>query len=154
MNRLHKLTELEIEMERRPGLYSTNPPAKKKWVTKEDILTEFHKSREVGQITDEFVRLLMLMARRIANNRNYNQYRYYDELIDNAMRHLVERQMCMTYQPECSDNPFGYYTQIIKNAFAQTTCHQKKLSLMERGYPDRTMICLYERAMEVVNGQT
>ena len=144
-------TELELEMERRPGLYSINPPAKKKkLITNKALLAELQKSKEMGQITDEFVRLLSMMVERTGHQRNWVNYQNWDDMRVNAMRHLVERKMCMSFNPELSDNPFGYYALIIRNSFAQTLHQLKKERLIAQGKPDRLMVALHDHAMKVI----
>ena len=153
MNQLHKLTDLELQM----GLYPTagdradweNPPAKK-LVTNEMLLAELQRSKEIGRITNNFIRLLSLLVQRFAERRNWVEYKHIDEMHNDAMRYLVERQQCMTFKPELSDNPFGYYTQITNNAFCQVLQRKKKERLIAQGKPDRQMIALYDHAMKVL----
>lgn len=147
------LSELELQM----GLYPTadtradweNPPAKK-WLTNEDLLAELQTSKEEGRITNEFIRLLSMMVDRLGQRRVCVDYQDWDDMRINAMRHLVERQQCMKFNPEQGNNPFAYYTVIIKNAFVQILHKKKRERLIAQGHPDRLMVSRHDHAMKVV----
>lgn len=64
------------------------------------------------------------IATRLATNRNFSSYTYKDEMIADGV------EVCIRYlhnfNPEKSNNPFSYFTQIIYYAFLQRISKEKK----------------------------
>ena len=64
------------------------------------------------------------IATRLATNRNFSSYSYKDEMIADGI------EVCIRYlhnfNPEKSNNPFSYFTQIIYYAFLQRISKEKK----------------------------
>lgn len=59
----------------------------------------------------------MKIARKYANRPNFIRYSYRDEMIGDAIYTCIKR--CHKFNPDKSDNPFSYFTQICHNAFIQ-----------------------------------
>lgn len=82
---------------------------------------------------------LMQMANKIANKYNFIRYSYKDEMISDGIEN------CITYidnfNPEKSNNPFAYFTQIIIFSFIRRIEKEKKQQYikyknMHRHYSD------------------
>lgn len=119
-------------------------------LTNKDLLTEFYNCMEAGHITEDFAHLLYTLVQRVARSPNFNLHPYIQEMETNAMHHLVERKTWRHFKPEKSDNIFGFYVTIIRNAFAEVTHQKKQERLQACGKPTRDMKRRYERAMQAV----
>lgn len=91
--------------------------APRNYLNNNSLLQEVIKSKEQGEMTDELVKMLMLLIDRIGSKGNYSGYSFLDDMKGNAALTLV--RVWMKFNPERSSNPFAYYTQVIENAFKQ-----------------------------------
>jgi len=86
------------------------------------------EAEEVGEprpkIPEYIGECIYKIATRLATNRNFSSYSYKDEMIADGI------EVCIRYlhnfNPEKSNNPFSYFTQIIYYAFLQRISKEKK----------------------------
>lgn len=99
-----------------------------------DLLAETKKSKADGKMTDELVRMLILLVDRYAKKGSFANYTYREDMCAHAILSL-----CRTwngFKPERSDNAFSYYTQCVKNSFIQILNSEKK----QRNIRDKLLI--------------
>ena len=67
---------------------------------------------------------LLLMANKLSNKPNFIGYSHKEDMVadgvENCVRYLV------LFDPERSNNPFAYFSQVIKNAFIRRIKTEKK----------------------------
>lgn len=66
----------------------------------------------------------MLIANNLSNKTNFINYSYKEEMIADGIENCVIA--AANFNPERSNNPFAYFTQIIKNAFLRRIAKEKK----------------------------
>ena len=108
------------------------------YLKNKNLLHEYHRSMERGEITPELVKMFQLLVGRISRKFHYANYADREDAESTAMYQLLK--YWYKFNPEKSDNPFAYYTQIAKVGFAQgfNELHQikfrgKKVSLDSTG---------------------
>lgn len=78
-----------------------------------------------GRMTDPLARMIMLMIDRDGQRPEYSGYSYLDEMKGNALMKLMEKGLM--FDEHVSQNPFAYYTQIIRTNFANTLNKEKTI---------------------------
>ena len=68
----------------------------------------------------------MKIASKLSNRPNFNGYTYKDEMISDGIENCI--QYADRFNPEKSNNPFAYFTQIIYYAFLRRIQREKKQS--------------------------
>lgn len=90
---------------------------KVKYLSNKNMMTQIYISKEQGYMSEELGNMLLLLAKRYSQKPNFCNYSYIDDMISWAL------VLCCRYwdnfNPEKSQNPFAFFTQIIKNAFIQ-----------------------------------
>ena len=95
-------------------------------ISNKELLTELHKMKETGKISNELGVMIMKIARKYATKPNYSSYTYIQDMISEAIY-----TVCLyihNFDPEKSQNPFAYITQIVHNSFNGFLNKEKKLS--------------------------
>jgi DNA-directed RNA polymerase specialized sigma24 family protein len=101
------------------------PPRKKKYVNNADLMTQIAISRESGKMTDELGKMLFMLCQRYSTHPDYaNIYSYKEDMVAFAMLTVVK--VWRSFNPERSNNPFAYFTQIIRHAFYQYLNQEKR----------------------------
>lgn len=77
-----------------------------------------------GKISRRLAMMFMLLVERYAKRGNWRNYTYNDEMRGNALLQLS--QVCLQFDESKSDNPFAFYTQVIKNSFRRILNIEKK----------------------------
>lgn len=85
------------------------------YVNNKELLEEIKESRKNNRITDELAKMMMKMVKKCASAHNWYFYSYNDEMQSEALLFLTKG--ALKFNPDKSDNPFGYYTTIIQRAF-------------------------------------
>lgn len=93
------------------------PKRKKHYVNNADLLVELAESNRIDQMTPKLIDMLTLMAKGLASKGRFINYTYKDEMQAFAMLTIVMRWK--KFNIERGNNPFAYFTQVIKNAFFQ-----------------------------------
>jgi hypothetical protein len=90
---------------------------KKNYINNKDMLEEIIKSKEQGEMTDKFARMILLLTKRYAAQGSYSSYTYREDMESYAM--FVVCKNWSKFDEKKYDNPFAYFTQTIKRAFWQ-----------------------------------
>lgn len=79
---------------------------------------------EEPEIPEEIAHKIMLIAHRLSTKQNFYGYSYRDEMIsdgiENAFKYLHK------FDPQKSENPFAYFTQVMYNAFILRIKNEQK----------------------------
>ena len=108
---------------------------KKNYVNNKDLLAALieYKSKcveaeECGdknpQVPDYIGKCIMLIAQRLATRPNFSGYMYKEEMVSDGIENCL--QYIHNFNPEKSQNPFAYFTQIIWYAFLRRISKEKK----------------------------
>ena len=76
-------------------------------------------------MTPELVKMLMMLVERYAQRANWRGYTYIDDMKSEALVSLLNG--ALKFNPEKSQNPFGYLTQIVTHSFLTTLDKEKKV---------------------------
>ena len=93
-----------------------------------DYRTNVAEAEDSGEnpprVPDYIGSCIMLIATRLATKPNFSGYSYKDEMISDGIENCL--QYCGNFNPEKSNNPFAYFTQIIYYAFIRRIQKEKK----------------------------
>ena len=76
------------------------------------------------QVPDYIGKCIMMIAQRLATRPNFSGYMYKEEMISDGIENCL--QYIHNFDPEKSQNPFAYFTQIIWFAFLRRIQKEKK----------------------------
>jgi hypothetical protein len=110
-------------------------PRKKNYVNNRDLLDALivykEKIREAEDSGDEIPRVpdyigkcIYQIATRLATKPNFSGYSYKEDMISDGIENCL--QYINNFDPEKSQNPFAYFTQIIWYAFLRRIQKEKK----------------------------
>ena len=77
-----------------------------------------------GRLTNQLVRLFMLMVDKYGTSGNWSGYSYLEDMKCSALAQLCE--VALKFEENESKNPFSYYTQIIAMKFTATLKQEKR----------------------------
>lgn len=77
-----------------------------------------------GNITDKLASMYYLLVERYSQKANWRNYSYLDEMKSQAILQLI--QAGLKFDERLSQNPFAYYTTIMKNSFTGVFHTEKK----------------------------
>jgi len=109
--------------------------AKRNYVNNKDLLQALidyrsacKEAEEVGdpspRIPDYIGKCIFMMANRIATRPNFSGYSYKEDMISDGIENCI--QYIHNFNPDKSQNPFAYFTQIIWYAFIRRIQKEKK----------------------------
>jgi hypothetical protein len=81
-------------------------------------------NKEVDRINNYIGECLILIANRLSNRPNFMNYSYKDEMIADGIENCL--MYINNFDPNKSNNPFAYFTQIIKFSFIRRIQKEKK----------------------------
>lgn len=91
---------------------------------RESVLIAVRENKTKPRVPNYIGECILLIANRLATKPNFINYSYKDEMVADGIEN------CMMYidnfDPEKSDNPFAYFTQIIYFAFLRRIQKEKK----------------------------
>lgn len=76
-------------------------------------------------MTPKLVGMLQMLVNRYSQKGNWRGYTYIDDMRSEAIVSLM--QNALKFNPEKSQNPFGYYTQIVTHSFLTFLDKEKKV---------------------------
>jgi DNA-directed RNA polymerase specialized sigma24 family protein len=76
-------------------------------------------------MTDELVKMIMMLVEKYATRANWRNYTYIDDMKSEALISLLNGTL--KFDPAKSQNPFGYMTQIVTHSFLTTLDKEKKV---------------------------
>jgi len=87
---------------------------KVKYLTNANLYAQVKLSKEQGRMSQELAKMFMLLVNNVGKHRYYSGFTYLDDMKGEALVTLCKMwdRFNLDY-----DNPFAYYTQLIKNAF-------------------------------------
>jgi len=100
-------------------------------------LVEYHAAVERDpetQIPEEIGLKFMKIVQRMGTRGNFVNYSFLDEMMSHAL-HMMTRYI-LKFNPERSNNPFAYFSQIAKNAFIYWINKELKNSITKRRLAD------------------
>lgn len=83
------------------------------YVKNKDLKRALRESKEKGKLTDETVRMFMLIVDGMAKTRSYKYPEDREDCISFGMEDLIK--YWDRYNPEVSENSFAFISQIAKN---------------------------------------
>lgn len=117
----------------------TNFPPFQHYVLHEDVLTEVGRSHwrgdlesgqfsiHHGKMSNQLANMLFVLVEQYSRRANWRAYSYLSEMKGQALVQLS--QVGLQFDESRSDNPFAWYTQIVKNSF-------RRILLLERRNQD------------------
>lgn len=107
----------------------------KNYVNNADLMEEIRMSKEKQEsdenltpaqcLTPKLVKMLMMLVERYSQKANWRNYTYLDDMKGEAIVSLA--QNALKFKPEKSNNPFGYYTQIVTHSFLTFLDKEKRV---------------------------
>lgn len=96
------------------------------------VMQQYHQqvllSKQQGTtkpaVPDYVGRCLLLISTRLASKASFAGYTYKDDMISDGIQNCIE--YIDNFDPTKSNNPFAYFTQIIKFAFIRRIDREKK----------------------------
>ena len=85
---------------------------------------ECNKADEILPVTDYIGECFLKIANHLSYRPNFINYTYRDEMISDGIENCL--QYVKNFNPEKSNNPFAYFTQIIYYAFLRRIQKEKK----------------------------
>lgn len=109
--------------------------AKKNYVNNKqlyDVMKEYHEKvqaakasgSELPRVPNYVGECLLLISQKLANKPNFNGYSYKEEMISDGIENSL--MYINNFDPAKSNNPFAYFTQIIKFSFIRRIEKEKK----------------------------
>lgn len=90
-----------------------------------DVQSENSKWTPAQCMTPKLVGMLQMLVDRYSQKSNWRGYTYIDDMRSEAIVSLM--QNALKFNPEKSQNPFGYYTQIVTHSFLTFLDKEKKV---------------------------
>lgn len=87
------------------------------------------QGKEPPQASNYIGQCIWLIANRLSTNRNFIGYTYRDEMIGDAIENCL--RYLHNFNPDKSNNPFAYFTQIMYYAFLRRIEKEKKQSYIK-----------------------
>ena len=94
------------------------------YVTNAEILNEYKIYWETGKVTQKMTELIYLMARKIANGRNFYGYPFKEDMIQEGILHAVQKGI--PGFDRTKKNPFCYLSVIIQFKFIEYIKKEKR----------------------------
>jgi hypothetical protein len=116
------------EVEEKPKKTVTRRPksttTKGHYVTNSVLLPEVIRAKQLGRVTNELARMILMIAERFSCKSNFVGYSFREDMVSFAMVNLMAN--ALKFNPEKSNNPFAFYTTAIRNSFLQYLADEKK----------------------------
>lgn len=94
------------------------------YVTNSVLLPEVIRAKQLGRVTNELARMVLMIAERFSRKSNFVGYSFREDMVSFAMVNLMAN--ALKFNPEKSNNPFAFYTTAIRNSFLQYLADEKK----------------------------
>ena len=116
-------------------MYAMKKPRKRNYVNNKDLLEALIKyqkdcreaedqGEDTPRVPDYIGTCIFQIANRLATKPNFSGYSYKDDMISDGIENCL--QYIHNFNPEKSQNPFAYFTQIIWYAFLRRIQKEKK----------------------------
>lgn len=124
---------------------------KTNYVNNHDLYRELKKyylSKKKGEspaISNYVGTCILQISNRLAMRPNFINYTYREEMISDGIERCVSA--CKSFNPYKSRNPFGFFTQIIWNAFIKRIGDEKKQHAIK--HKNHLRMHLFDASVEV-----
>lgn len=102
----------------------------------------YHAAKEKGEalpkISDYIGECILLIAENLGTNRNFRNYSYLDDMKADGIENCI--RYCHNFDPDKSDKPFAYFTQIIYYAFLRRIEKEHKQAYVKYKTMERSII--------------
>ena len=88
------------------------------------------KGKELPQISEYLGSVFLKIAQRLSFRPNFINYAFKNDMISDGIENCL--QYVKNFNPEKSNNPFAYFTQIIYYAFIRRIQKEKKQQVIKR----------------------
>ncbi len=116
-------------------MYAMKKPRKRNYVNNKDLLEALinyqkdcreaeDQGEETPRVPDYIGTCIFQIATRLATKPNFSGYSYKEDMISDGIENCL--QYIHNFNPEKSQNPFAYFTQIIWYAFLRRIQKEKK----------------------------
>ena len=99
------------------------------YVKNKDLIVEVIKFKEDGVASEELGQMLIAIATKLSTKGNFSNYTWRQDMISEAVLTCIK--YLKNFNPEKSQNPFAYITQICKNSFKAYIKSQNKHSVIK-----------------------
>lgn len=89
-----------------------------------DEMVRYRAQEPPRKITNYIGECFLLICNRLAQKSNFNGYTYIEEMISDAIENCI--MAVNSFDPNKTNNPFAYFTQIAKFAFIRRIQAEKK----------------------------
>ena len=101
------------------------PKKPKNYLNNKDMMAELRRCHEQDKMTEEFAKMIMLLADRYSKKVDYLDYSpHIEDMKAVAVANVV--RAWRSFDLERFNNPFAYFTQAIKHTFWQYVHQEKK----------------------------
>lgn len=100
---------------------------KKNFLNNKDLLRAWYESNEIGEMTEEFSKMIMLLTQRYSSKATFKVCEsFMDDMV--AYAYVSVSNSWQKFTPDKFDNPnpFAYFTTVIRHAFFQYQNHERK----------------------------
>jgi DNA-directed RNA polymerase specialized sigma24 family protein len=94
------------------------------YVTNKEILAEYRIYWDTGKVTSKMTEIVYLIARKIANSRNFYAYPYKEDMIQEGVWHAINKGLPGFTRDK--ENPFCYLSVIIQFKFIEYIKKEKR----------------------------
>jgi|LakMenE01Jun11ns_1017448.scaffolds.fasta_scaffold9688371_2 hypothetical protein len=94
------------------------------YLSNANLLEQLALSRQKGEMTHEFSKMIMLLCERYSKKSNFARYTFIADMQSYAILNIVKNWR--SFDEARFDNPFAYYTQNIHYSFVQYLNMEKK----------------------------
>ena len=101
-------------------------------IYREEYLKTKDSNLEPPMLPDYIGECFMLIAERLSHRPNFINYAFREDMISDGIENCL--QYVHNFNPEKSDNPFAYFTQIIYYAFLRRIQKEKKQAHVKNKY--------------------
>lgn len=122
----------------------------KNYLSNANILAQIEASRKAGRMTEELGNMILTLCERYAKHPDYMKiYSYDDDMKSFGVYTLVK--VWSRFNPDKSQNPFAYFTQIAKHAFYQYLNYEKKQRDIRDLYTQKVVDVIVNAAEDGMN---
>lgn len=97
----------------------------KNYLNNADLMKQIELSHAQNRMTEELGKMLMILCKRYAKHPDYSNIFSHEEDMQ-AFGLLTVVKVWKSFNPDKSNNPFAYFTQILRHAFYQYGNSEKK----------------------------
>lgn len=94
-----------------------------------EVLLDIEDEKDYPKIPNYIAECIYEICKRIASKGNFKNYTYIDEMISDGLENALAS--VNKFDPQKSNNPFAYFSQIIINAFIRRIKIEKKHSYIK-----------------------